>query len=79
MAIPIPDEKAEAAVGKLASTGSEDPTRTIRVLCQNEPHHDGDTRPLCERLRPIIERFRALPDSDEIAGKAFFDDLSGNV
>lgn len=79
MAIPIPHEKTEAPVGKLASTGSGDPTGTIRVLCQNEPHHDGDARPLCERLRPIIERYRALPDSGEIAGKAFFDDLSGNV
>jgi hypothetical protein len=79
MAIPIPDEKTEAAVGKFAYTGREDPTGPIRVLCQHEPRHEGDTHPLSARLQPIIERYRALPDSGEIADKGFFDDLSGNV
>ena len=79
MAILIPDEKTEAAVGKFASTGREDPTGTIRVLCENEPRHQGGTSPLSARLQPIIERYRALPDSGEIADKGFFDDLSGNV
>jgi antitoxin VapB len=79
MAIPIPGEKTEAAVGKVASTGREDPTGTIRVLCHDDPRHEGDARPLAARLQPITERYRALPDSGEIADKAFFDDLSGNL
>jgi antitoxin VapB len=33
--------------------------------------------PLAERLRPLLERVDAVPDTGLPADKAFFDDLNG--
>ena len=78
MAIPDPDGQRDTVDVHRASTRRENPTGTIGSPCGSELRHEGDARPLSERLRPIIERYRALPDSGDIADKAFFDDLSGN-
>jgi antitoxin VapB len=79
MAIHIRDQRIDALVRELARVKGKGLTETIREACQNELERERDARPLSERLRPIIERYRALPDSGEKADKAFFDELSGNL
>lgn len=79
MAIHIRDRKIDALVRELARVKGTGLTEAIREACQNELERERDARPLSERLRPIIERYRALPDSGETADKAFFDELSGNL
>ncbi|MFM9857566.1 hypothetical protein RUR49_03665 [Pseudoxanthobacter sp. M-2] len=78
MVIPEPDGQVDTPDGKLASAGREGPTDAIRAPCGCDRRSEG-ARPLSVRLRPIVERYRALPDGGEIADKAFFDDLSGNL
>jgi hypothetical protein len=62
-----------------ATARREPSTDAIRAGQGTDLSHNNDTRALCERLRPIVERFRALPDSGAAADKAFFDKLSGDL
>lgn len=79
MVFPEPDGQADKPEGKLASIGRESPIAAIPAHGRSDQRHEDNTHPLADRLRPIIERHRALADSGEIADKAFFDDLSGNL
>lgn len=79
MAIHIRDREIDAIVRQLASLKGKGLTETIREACEHELARERSTRPLVERLQPIIARYRALPDSGEKADKAFFDDLSGDL
>lgn len=79
MVFPEPDGQADTPDGKLASIGCESPIAAIPAHGRSDQRHEGNTHPLAARLRPIIERHRALPNSGEIADKAFFDDLSDNL
>jgi antitoxin VapB len=79
MAIHIRDREIDGLVRRLARLKGKGLTETIREACEHELARERSKVPLAERLKPIIARYRALPDSGEVADKAFFDELSGGL
>lgn len=77
MAFYVRDEATDAAVRRLARLKGKSLTDTIRQAVQNEYERQRESVPLAERLKPLVARYRAFPETGADADKAFFDALSG--
>jgi antitoxin VapB len=79
MSIYIKDPTTDKAVRKLAKLRGQSLTEAIHVAVYNELTVEKRKKEssLAERIRPLQERFAALPKSGLTADKAFYDSLSG--
>ena len=73
MPLHIKDPEATAAVRRLAAERHISLTDAVRAACVEALDRDRRTKPVGERVAPILERLDRLPDTGEKAGKAFFD------
>ena len=78
MAFYVRDESTDAAVRRLARLKGQSLTETIRHAVEAEYERQRDAVPLSKRLKPLVDRYQAFPESGEKADKAFFDALSGD-
>lgn len=79
MAYSIKDARTDRIIRELAKIKRKPIVDSIREACENELLRERAKIPLCERLRPLVERVAAAPKTGQRANKAFFDDLSGDV
>jgi antitoxin VapB len=78
MAFYVRDEATDAAVRRLAGLRGRGLTETIREVVENELAREKAKVSLTHRLSPLVERYRAFPETGLDADKAFFDALSGD-
>lgn len=78
MAFYVRDERTDAAVRRLARLKRQSLTDTIRQAVEHEYERQRESVPLSERLKPLVLRYAAFPETGENADKAFFDTLSGD-
>lgn len=79
MAIHVRDPETDRVVRKLAATTGDSITEAIRKACETELGKLGAQRPnagFSERIRPVVERLRAIPDTGVKTDKAFYDALN---
>jgi antitoxin VapB len=77
MALHIRDPEAEEAVRELARMRNSTLTEAIRDSAKEAIARERRRLPLEERLGNVWAMVRAMPDSGEVADKAFFDQLWG--
>lgn len=77
MAFSVRDEATDAAVRRLAKLQNKSLTETIRDAVEEEYRRAQRCEPLSDRLKRLSERYKAYPETDLDADKAFFDSLSG--
>jgi antitoxin VapB len=79
MSIYIKDPATDKAVRKLAKLRGQTLTEAIKFAVEYELEKEKRHKKLslAERIRPLQERFAALPKSGLQADKAFYDSLSG--
>ena len=79
MAFSIKDKATDSAVRRLARLKRSTLTDAIREAVENEYRRSRGAEPLPQRLQRLADRYAQYPLSDEVADKAFFDDLSGDA
>jgi antitoxin VapB len=79
MAFTIPDDTADQLADKLAALKQIDKTEAVRIALENELRRSDDVRQLRERIRPIQDRVASWGSTGLEAGKAFYDELSGDI
>ena len=79
MPLNIRDEKVNALAGELAARKHISKTDAVKLALQNELRRENEKLPLRERLRPLQQQVKALPETGLEADKAFFDALSGDI
>ena len=77
MPLNIRSKEVNRLAEKLASRARVRKTEAVRIALVNELERQERRIPLAERLRPLLERVDAVPDTGPPADKAFFDDLNG--
>ena len=77
MPLNIRSEEVNRLADKLASVTRVSKTEAVRIALINELDRQERRQPLAERLKPLLDRIDAVPDTGLGADKAFFDDLSG--
>jgi antitoxin VapB len=77
MPLNIRSKEVNRLAEKLASRARVSKTEAVRIALVNELERQERRIPLAERLRPLLERVDAVPDTGLPADKAFFDDLNG--
>ena len=78
MPLNIRSEEVNRLAEKLASRARVSKTEAVRIALVNELERQERRIPLAERLRPLLERVDAVPDTGLPADKAFFDDGTGS-
>lgn len=76
MPLNIRSEEVNQLADKLASVARVSKTEAVRMALANEIERREKAIPLADRIRPIQERFAALPDTGLKADKAFYDSLN---
>jgi len=80
MAFHIRDERADAAVRKLAASRNLSITEAVRLAAENElKRGQADDAQFMERVRDIQRQAAAYPRAGLKADKAFYDELSGDI
>lgn len=79
MPLNIRSEAVNRLAEKLASRAGVSKTEAVRIALVNELERRERRIPLEERLRPLLERIDAVPDTGLPADKAFFDELNGQA
>lgn len=77
MPLNIRSEEVNRLAEKLASRARVSKTEAVRIALVNELERQERRIPLEERLRPLLDRIDAVPDTGLPTDKAFFDELSG--
>jgi antitoxin VapB len=77
MPLNIRSKEVNRLAEKLASRARVSKTEAVRIALVNELERQERRIPLAERLRPLLERVDAVPDTGLPADMAFFDDLNG--
>ncbi|MBB5760819.1 type II toxin-antitoxin system VapB family antitoxin [Methylorubrum rhodesianum] len=77
MPLNIRSKEVNRLAEKLASRARVSKTEAVRIALVNELERQERRIPLAERLRPLLERVDAVPNTGLPADKAFFDDLNG--
>ncbi|GEP02082.1 type II toxin-antitoxin system VapB family antitoxin [Methylobacterium oxalidis] len=77
MSLTIESEKVDRLAEQLATAARVDKTEAVRMALVNELQRREASLPLRERVRPLLDRIAAVPDTGLEADKAFFDELSG--
>ncbi|MCY1644602.1 type II toxin-antitoxin system VapB family antitoxin [Methylorubrum sp. SL192] len=77
MPLNIRSEEVNRLAEKLASQARVSKTEAVRIALVNELERQERHIPLEERLRPLLNRLDAVPDTGLPADKAFFDELNG--
>ena len=72
MALQIDDAETESLVHQLAESKRVGPAEAVKLAVRNELRRLN----LRERIKPVLDRMAAMPDSGLKADKAFFDELS---
>ena len=75
MPLNIRSEEVNRLADKLASLARVSKTEAVRIALANELERREEALPLIERIKPIQERFKALPKTGLKADKAFYDSL----
>lgn len=73
----IRSESVNELAAKLAARMRVKKTEAVRIALENELKRLDDATPLWDRLKPLRAKVAAYPDSDLMADKEFFDELSG--
>lgn len=79
MPLNIRSEEVNRLAEKLASRARVSKTEAVRIALVNELERRERRISLEERLRPLLERIDAVPDTGLPADKAFFDELNGQA
>lgn len=80
MAFHVRDRRTDAAVRQLAARRGKSITETIRDAVEAELKRDSrELEDVLESIRPIQEKFKALPVIDPRSEKEISDDLSGGL
>lgn len=79
MPLNIRSEEVNRLAEKLASRARVSKTEAVRIALVNELERQERRIPLEERLRPLLERIDAVPDTGRPADKVFFDELNGEA
>lgn len=79
MAYNIKDPKTDEIIRELARVKGKPILDSIREACENELQRERRKSPLWDRLQPLVSRVASAPKTGEKAGKAFFDELSGDA
>ncbi|MER2264944.1 type II toxin-antitoxin system VapB family antitoxin [Methylobacterium oxalidis] len=77
MSLTIESEEVDRLAEQLATAARVDKTEAVRMALVNELQRREASLPLRERVRPLLDRIAAVPDTGLEADKAFFDELSG--
>ncbi len=77
MPLNIRSEEVNRLAEKLASRARVSKTEAVRIALVNELERQERRLPLEERLRPLLDRLDAVPDTGMPANKEFFDELNG--
>ena len=77
MPLNIRSEEVNRLADKLASLARVSKTEAVRMALVNELEGRERALPLAERLKPLLDRIDAIPNTGLEADKAFFDELSG--
>jgi antitoxin VapB len=76
MALHIRDEETDALVRQLAATKRVGLTEAVREAVRNELAREKTKLPLAVRVKPILDKLDAMPKTDFVADKAFYDSLN---
>ena len=79
MPLNIPSEEVNRLADKLAAVARVSKTEAVRIALVNELEEREREMPLVERLKPLLDRTDAVPDTGLEADKAFFSELSGEA
>ncbi|MBD8906796.1 type II toxin-antitoxin system VapB family antitoxin [Methylorubrum zatmanii] len=77
MPLNIRSEEVNRLAEKLASRTRVSKTEAVRIALVNELERQESRIPLAERLRPLLDRIDAVPETGLPADKAFYDELNG--
>ena len=77
MPLNIRSEEVNRLAEKLASRARVSKTEAVRIALVNELEKHESRIPLEERLRPLLARIDAVPETGLPTDKAFFDELNG--
>ena len=76
MPLNIRSEAVNQLAEKLASRAGVSKTEAVRLALVNELGRRDKAVPLAERLRPLLDRIAAMPNTGLEADKAFYDSLN---
>jgi antitoxin VapB len=80
MAFHIRDERTDKAVRELAARRKLTITEAVRLAAESELRRDSEEEAqFLARVRSIQRQAAAYPRTGQIADKAFYDDLSGDI
>lgn len=79
MPLNIRSEEVNRLAEKLALQTRVSKTEAVRTALTNELKRQERRVPLEERLRPLLDRIDAVPDTGVPADKSFYDELSGDL
>lgn len=79
MPLNIRNEDVNRLAAKLAKRRRVNKTEAVKVALENELRRMDEAVPLKERIRALQEKVRSYPPTGLEAGKAFFDELSGDL
>lgn len=77
MALHIRDERTDALVRELASRRGVGLTEAVREAVENELTRERSKLSLRERVQPLLDELDAIPKTDFVPDKAFYDSLWG--
>jgi len=77
MPLNIRNEDVNRLAERLAAVKRVNKTEAVKLALENELRRAEQAEPLWGRLKQLRDRIAVTPDSGLKAGKAFFDDLSG--
>ena len=77
MSLTIESDEIDRLAERLASLSRVDKAEAVRSALVNELERREGRPSLGDRLRPLLDRIDAVPNSGLPADKAFYDDLSG--
>ncbi|MCJ2096620.1 type II toxin-antitoxin system VapB family antitoxin [Methylobacterium sp. J-072] len=76
MPLNIRNEEVNQLAEKLASRAGVSKTEAVRIALTNELGRQEPRVPLAERLKPLLDRIAAVPNTGLEADKAFYDSLN---
>jgi antitoxin VapB len=77
MALNIRDPEVDELATRLAKAKGVTKTQAVKEALRGELAREARKIPLEDRLKPILDRIAAMPDTGAVIDKAFFDQLSG--
>ena len=78
MPLNIRNEAVNRLAKKLAVRKRVTKTEAVKMALENELRRSEESKPLIERIRPLLEEVQSWPPTGLEADKAFFDELSGD-